>query len=351
MASPSPEVRIDKASACCRCGLSFKDRRDPSCSRKSRIWSNESEYKSASADGALSGRRSMYLRTSAVRNRVSGLRPPYSTSVSSITSPRMMRGTLYIVMGLTCGLENEVDRLIVRIRCTRAGDLVVAAFLLGVTADSAMNERSDAAAPAGSVVTPAHRHFIAREEAAPVGLRIQIERPEAPCLRSRTGILPTGGGIQKKWDFPRRYVIAAKQAGPRANDYLRHAISVAERRAPEESVDGLRPMVGKGQALHAAPRQYERVLRENIFQAAFEAFRRHVKKHGNMGHDGDGLAAKTSVHFIEKVVHVGRGPLLLLQKCIAPRHQLGRDLQFSEFALGFGDAQAAADRGRIGAEA
>src|SRR3984957_14201425 len=269
MASPSPEVRIDKASACCRCGLPFKDSRDPSCSRKSRIWSNDSAYKSASADGAVSGRRSMYLRTSAVRNRVSGLRPPYSTSASSITSPRMMRGTLYIVMELPCGLENEVDRLIVRIRCARAGDLVVAAFLLGVAADSAMNERSDAAAPAGSVVAPAHRHFIAREEAAPVGLRIQIERPEAPGLRSRTRILSAGGGIQEKRDLPRRYVIAAKRAGPRSDDYLRHAISVAERRPTEKSVDGLRPVVGKGQALHAASRQYERVFRKNVLQAAF----------------------------------------------------------------------------------
>jgi len=64
-----------------------------------------------------------------------------------------------------------------------------------------MNERSDAAAPAGSVVAPTHRHFVAGEETAPVGLRIQIERPEAPGLRSRTRILPAGGGIQKKWDF------------------------------------------------------------------------------------------------------------------------------------------------------
>src|SRR5882762_5846971 len=218
----------------------------------------------------------MYLRTSAVRNRVSGLRPPYSTSASSITSPRMMRGTLYIVMGLTCGLENEVDRLVVRIRCARAGDLVVAAFLLGVAPDSAMNERSDAAARTGSVVAPAHRHFIAGEEAAPVGLRIQIERPEAPGLRSRTRILLAGGGIQKKRDFPRRDVIAAKRACARADDYLCHAISVAERRASEESVDGVMRVVGKRQALHAAPLQYKRVLRENFLQAAFEAFRRHI---------------------------------------------------------------------------
>src|ERR1700730_10506040 len=124
-----------------------------------------------------------------------------------------------------------------------------------------MNERSDAAACARGVVTPTHRHFIASEEAAPVGLRIQIESPEAPGLRSRTRILLAGGRIQKKRDFPRRYVIAAERAGARADDYLCHAISVAERRASEEPVDGLRPMVGKGQALHAAPGQYKRVLR------------------------------------------------------------------------------------------